>query len=340
MYYSSSRDGSPTRSPDDGEYAADEADLPAIHRSSPLLSDSKHNRIVQWTHTVATQASADCDADWDGRSESSGAVLLDALQELDSVQLAQLYLRATEAADEAEVTASAVVNVNEPHDSRLTGAELADIIAEHLRRRDKELELAARAGQELLQRNAVLAQDLSMTAAERDALEHQSAQLRHDIAGKEQLLRMYMLELNEIQDSAGTGTAGAMRARDPRDLHRALSPSAVSVTSQGSVGELSDVKQANEQLAEQMEAVKRQTEEMERRERELIAECVRQVIIEWCFKKEYSKGCPVKQSKRVVVSHLFSSLGLLAPLACAPPLYYGSRPQPSKIIDVITALQS
>ena len=253
-----------------------------------LLSDSKHTRIVQWTNSVSAESVGVRDflppaggvTDWDGRSDSSGAALLDALQELDSVQLAQLYLRATEAAEHAQESASNVATESSPlakDDAPLSSGELADLVAEHLRRRDKELELAARAGQELLLRNAALSKDLSMTAAERDELEQQSAQLRHDIAAKEQLLRMYMIELNEIQDAAEIRSSPAVRAQ-----HRPVY-SSVNAEQYHPVDDCSDLQAANEQLSEEMLAVKQQAEEMERRERELIAECVRQVCLAISF---------------------------------------------------------
>eukprot|EP00117_Sycon_ciliatum_P004044 scpid38316/ scgid8572/ Trafficking kinesin-binding protein 2; Amyotrophic lateral sclerosis 2 chromosomal region candidate gene 3 protein len=291
-------------SSDENGFAGDESAEVYDAYSDPatvLLSDSQHRRIVQWTNSLQQPqavgsgdvshppAVSSSSTDWDGRSDSSGAMLLDALQELDSVQLAQLYLRASEAAEQAEAHASSVVAHQDGgaehhhHDTsggggelsnsaNISSAELADRIAEHLRRRDKELELAARAGQELLQRNAMLAQDLSMTAAERDALEQQSAQLRHDIAGKEQLLRMYMMELNEIQDSIENSPAPVQQAR----RHRVTSPppplQAIVSGTELSVGNSDDP-----QLAQHIKDMQQQAREMEERERELIAECVRQV---------------------------------------------------------------
>ena len=77
--------------------------------------------------------------------------------------------------------------------------------------REKDLEIAARIGQSLLQRNDLLEQDLSVLSDQRTSLEQQVAQLRYNASRKEELLRLYASDAKERegQGDSPEGEGGA-----------------------------------------------------------------------------------------------------------------------------------
>ena len=68
---------------------------------------------------------------------------------------------------------------------------------EYISQREQELEVAAKVGQLLLQRNELLESDLAAALDLKETLESTAAQLKHEVSKKENLLQMYIHELTE-----------------------------------------------------------------------------------------------------------------------------------------------
>ena len=67
----------------------------------------------------------------------------------------------------------------------------------YILQREQELEVAAKVGQLLLQRNELLESDLAAALDLKETLESTAAQLKHEVSKKENLLQMYIHELTE-----------------------------------------------------------------------------------------------------------------------------------------------
>lgn len=242
---------------------------PVNGRSSPQSVDSAESGIgSSYTPQMFESVS-------NGREEVCAS-----LSQLESVELARIFLHAqdskesgteTEAEQEALAANSSEIfpdgeNGSHSRPHAILTHDL-DAIAVELHRRDKELELAARVGQELLERNSLLTSDLREAAASRDDLEREMAHLRRQLSVKEHMMQLYAQEVEEA------------------DRERVASPCSASVVS-GSSSTLSEeaaallaeecleLREANRLLAEQVSLMRDQANSLDRREHELIADCV------------------------------------------------------------------
>ncbi|XP_065180894.1 uncharacterized protein LOC135811588 [Sycon ciliatum] len=167
-----------------------------------------------------------------------------------------------------------------------SGLDLDDI-RDQLRQRDQTLELAARVGQELLERNAALESDLRVQSTSRDQLQKETTQLQHEITVKEKLLKMYY---EEMEDEDERAKALQQRRTSRQSSHSSvrsfcMSParsmsSMSNISEEASqllVAECEELRSANKLLAEEASLLHQQAALLDQREQELITECVRRL---------------------------------------------------------------
>lgn len=215
------------------------------------------------------------------------------LENLDTLELAQLYLNRTRADTSQAGSAPGGSGVADLKTRTLgDGAENGDMakldlnaIREQLRQRDETLELAARVGQELLERNAALESDLMSQSSSRDILLQETAQLKHDISVKERLLKMYYAEMEDEDQQLETLHRRRSFAGVTSPARVCLSPTR-SISSMSNVSEeaahllqveCEELRSANKLLAEESALLQQQAALLDQREQELIAECVRRL---------------------------------------------------------------
>ena len=147
-----------------------------------------------------------------------------------------------------------------------------DAVTAELRERQDQLELVAHYGQNLLERNAELKSDLLAASASRDDMEEERDRLKHKLAVKEQLMKLYAQEMEEAEE--------AMRAMSPPYSNSAVSVCSSTLSEETAAllaEECLELREHNRYLAEQVKLLEKQTEVLERRETELIGECVRRL---------------------------------------------------------------
>ena len=222
------------------------------------------------------------------------------LATLDTLQLTQLYLQRSRAGTTSGQTTAALENgvsdvllkqrtLGDGAEDTGAGAsppsavEL-NAIQEQLRQRDQTLELAARYGQELLERNAALESDLITQSSSRDMLQQETHQLKRDINVKERLLKMYYSEMEDEDErvealqrrrSSGIASPGRVCMSPARSLS-----SMSNVSEEAALilqTECEELRSANKLLAEEATLLHQQAALLDQREQELITECVRRL---------------------------------------------------------------
>ncbi|XP_076871287.1 trafficking kinesin-binding protein 2 isoform X2 [Brachyhypopomus gauderio] len=144
-----------------------------------------------------------------------------------------------------------------------------EVVTHLLAERDRDLELAARIGQSLLQRNHLL-QERS------DALEEQLAQaldqvhqLQHELVKKEELLRMVASTSEESETDSSCSTP--LRQASPAGVSHALTQLE---TLQGKLHQLEEENQA---LRSEARHLKKETITYEQKEQQLMTDCVKEL---------------------------------------------------------------
>ena len=116
----------------------------------------------------------------------------------------------------------------------------------------------ARIGEVLLQRNEALELDLSKSVEHTHLLEQQLRQTQHTIARKEELLRLYA---SEQEDQPPTLTENT-----------AVNPDWIQVLTE----ECRELRESNLQLQEESDKLRKDTADIELKERELVQQCLEQ----------------------------------------------------------------
>ncbi|XP_062302328.1 trafficking kinesin-binding protein 2 isoform X2 [Osmerus eperlanus] len=144
-----------------------------------------------------------------------------------------------------------------------------DVVTHLLGERDRDLELAARIGQSLLQRNQLLQE-------RNDSLEEQLAhaldqahQLQHELGQKEELLRMVASGEEESETDSSCSTP--LRRHQPPGGALALSQL------ESLQGKLSELEEENMTLRSEACHLKNETVTYEEKEQQLVSDCVREL---------------------------------------------------------------
>lgn len=141
--------------------------------------------------------------------------------------------------------------------------------------RDKDLEIVARIGEILLQRNESLESDLAKLAEQNFSLEqqvilsnllpslivvvhHQLRQTQHTVTRKEELLRLYATEQEQEAPSLREGNK--------------INPDWVQVLTE----ECKELRESNLLLQEEADKLRKDTADVELKERELVQQCLEQ----------------------------------------------------------------
>ncbi|KAM4560179.1 trafficking kinesin-binding protein 2 isoform 2-T2 [Odontesthes bonariensis] len=147
-----------------------------------------------------------------------------------------------------------------------------EVVTHLLAERDRDLELAARIGQSLLQRNHLLQE-------RNDALEEQLAQavdqvhqLQHELSKKDELLRMVASASEESETDSSVSTP----QRQPQ-LPGGTSAAAALVQLESLQNKLQDLEEENLTLRSEASQLKRDTMTYEEQEQQLVSDCVKEL---------------------------------------------------------------
>ncbi|XP_036425641.1 trafficking kinesin-binding protein 2 isoform X3 [Colossoma macropomum] len=144
-----------------------------------------------------------------------------------------------------------------------------DVVTHLLAERDRDLELAARIGQSLLQRNHVL-QERSENLEEQltQALD-QVHQLQHELCKKDELLRMVASASEESETDSSCSTP----LRPPPPAGSALALSQLEVLQ----SKLQELEEENLVLRQEASHLKKETITYEEKEQQLVSDCVKEL---------------------------------------------------------------
>ncbi|KAL5489682.1 hypothetical protein EMCRGX_G018800 [Ephydatia muelleri] len=159
-----------------------------------------------------------------------------------------------------------------------------DLVYHMLQERERDLELAARLGQALLQRNEMLESDLSAAIDLRQRHEHQIAQLKHDLMKKEALVQLYLEDVNERECQNGN-----------HSLEGEGEPSWVKELAE----ECHQLRESNEFLHSETEKLRRDTLEIEQKEKDVLQLCLDQLT----STKENLGGLRLEVEQRSTENH-------------------------------------
>uniref|UniRef100_A0A672QBD9 Trafficking kinesin protein 2 n=1 Tax=Sinocyclocheilus grahami TaxID=75366 RepID=A0A672QBD9_SINGR len=144
-----------------------------------------------------------------------------------------------------------------------------DVVTHLLAERDRDLELAARIGQSLLQRNHVLQE-------RNDSLEEQLAQavdqvhqLQHELAKKDELLRM----VASVSEESETDSSCSTPLRHPTPTGAALALSQLGALQ----SKLQELEEENLSLRSEACHLKKETITYEEKEQQLVNDCVKEL---------------------------------------------------------------
>lgn len=147
-----------------------------------------------------------------------------------------------------------------------------EVVTHLLAERDRDLELAARIGQSLLQRNHVL-------QARNESLEEQLAQtldqvhqLQHELMKKDELLRM-VSSVSEESETDSSSSPSLSHAPAYHTLAHTLTLSQLEALQ----GKLQDLEQENQKLRVDASQLKKDTITYEEKEQQLVSDCVKEL---------------------------------------------------------------
>ncbi|KAJ8254994.1 hypothetical protein GJAV_G00199710 [Gymnothorax javanicus] len=144
-----------------------------------------------------------------------------------------------------------------------------DVVTHLLAERDRDLELAARIGQSLLQRNHLL-QERNESVEEQlaEALD-QVHQLQHELSKKDELLRMVASASEESETDSSCSTP----LRQNHSLSAALALSQL----ESLQGKLQELEEENQALRLEATHLKKETITYEEKEQQLVSDCVKEL---------------------------------------------------------------
>uniref|UniRef100_A0A9J7WVH0 Trafficking protein, kinesin binding 2 n=1 Tax=Cyprinus carpio carpio TaxID=630221 RepID=A0A9J7WVH0_CYPCA len=144
-----------------------------------------------------------------------------------------------------------------------------DVVTHLLAERDRDLELAARIGQSLLQRNHVLQERNGSLEEQLAQAVDQVHQLQHELAKKDELLRMVASASEESETDSSCSTP----LRHPAPAGAALALSQVEALQ----SKLQELEEENLSLRSEACHLKKETITYEEKEQQLVSDCVKEL---------------------------------------------------------------
>lgn len=139
-----------------------------------------------------------------------------------------------------------------------------DVVYQMLQERERDLELAARLGQALVQRNEMLEADLSAAVDLRQQHEHKIAQLKHDLVKKEALVQLYLEDVNERENQLKDGSHPFEGEGEPSWVKELAE-------------ECQQLRESNELLHQETERLRKETSDIEQKEKDVLQLCLDQL---------------------------------------------------------------
>uniref|UniRef100_A0A8C1ZR38 Trafficking protein, kinesin binding 2 n=1 Tax=Cyprinus carpio TaxID=7962 RepID=A0A8C1ZR38_CYPCA len=159
-----------------------------------------------------------------------------------------------------------------------------DVVTHLLAERDRDLELAARIGQSLLQRNHVLQERNESLEEQLAQAIDQVHQLQHELAKKDELLRMVASASEESETDSSCSTP----LRHPAPAGAALALSQLEALQ----SKLQELEEENLSLRSEACHLKKETITYEEKEQQLVSDCVKEL-------REYLRRLSKKEELRI-----------------------------------------
>uniref|UniRef100_A0A4W5JE20 Trafficking protein, kinesin binding 2 n=1 Tax=Hucho hucho TaxID=62062 RepID=A0A4W5JE20_9TELE len=144
-----------------------------------------------------------------------------------------------------------------------------EVVTHLLAERDRDLELAARIGQSLLQRNHLLQERNESVEEQLAQALDQVHQLQHELGKKDELLRMVASASEESETDSTCSTP--LHPRQP------LAPAAALSQLEALQGKMSDLEEENLALRSEACHLKTETITYEEKEQQLVSDCVKEL---------------------------------------------------------------
>ncbi|KAK6325635.1 hypothetical protein J4Q44_G00049770 [Coregonus suidteri] len=144
-----------------------------------------------------------------------------------------------------------------------------EVVTHLLAERDRDLELAARIGQSLLQRNHLLQERNESVEEQLAQTLDQVHQLQHELGKKDELLRMVASASEESETDSSCSTP--LHPRQP------LAPAAALSQLEALQGKMSDLEEENLALRSEACHLKKETITYEEKEHQLVSDCVKEL---------------------------------------------------------------
>uniref|UniRef100_A0A8K9XM19 Trafficking protein, kinesin binding 2 n=1 Tax=Oncorhynchus mykiss TaxID=8022 RepID=A0A8K9XM19_ONCMY len=144
-----------------------------------------------------------------------------------------------------------------------------EVVTHLLAERDRDLELAARIGQSLLQRNHLLQERNESVEEQLAQALDQVHQLQHELGKKDELLRMVASASEESETDSSCSTP--LHPRQP------LTPAVALSQLEALQGKMSDLEEENLALRSEARHLKTETITFEEKEQQLVSDCVKEL---------------------------------------------------------------
>uniref|UniRef100_A0A8C8LNK0 Trafficking protein, kinesin binding 2 n=1 Tax=Oncorhynchus tshawytscha TaxID=74940 RepID=A0A8C8LNK0_ONCTS len=144
-----------------------------------------------------------------------------------------------------------------------------EVVTHLLAERDRDLELAARIGQSLLQRNHLLQERNESVEEQLAQALDQVHQLQHELGKKDELLRMVASASEESETDSSCSTP--LHPRQP------LAPAVALSQLEALQGKMSDLEEENLALRSEARHLKTETITFEEKEQQLVSDCVKEL---------------------------------------------------------------
>uniref|UniRef100_A0A674CT88 Trafficking kinesin protein 2 n=1 Tax=Salmo trutta TaxID=8032 RepID=A0A674CT88_SALTR len=144
-----------------------------------------------------------------------------------------------------------------------------EVVTHLLAERDRDLELAARIGQSLLQRNHLLQERNESVEEQLAQALDQVHQLQHELGKKDELLRMVASASEESETDSSCSTP--LHPRQP------LAPAVALSQLEALQGKMSDLEEENLALRSEARHLKTETITYEEKEQQLVSDCVKEL---------------------------------------------------------------
>uniref|UniRef100_A0A8C5BFQ5 Trafficking protein, kinesin binding 2 n=1 Tax=Gadus morhua TaxID=8049 RepID=A0A8C5BFQ5_GADMO len=153
-----------------------------------------------------------------------------------------------------------------------------EVVTHLLSERDRDLELAARIGQSLLQRNNLLQERNEAVEEQLNQAIDQVHQLQHELAKKDELLRMVASASEESESDSSCSTPHPLLQRAPGG---GASTAAAAAAALGQLealqGKLEELEEENQALRSEASHLKTETFCYEEKEQRLVNDCVKEL---------------------------------------------------------------